>query len=123
MTCGEPRAKTRRSRSSFPSTGVMLASLAGGGPGAASTTPSGASANSFPAYCRRALENRARGNTLRDQTATDVRQASPANRPANRMTVLYLASLIIGLVLAVRIMTHGVERPREDHPTGDRSFR
>ena len=39
------------------------------------------------------------------------------------MTVLYLASLIIGLVLAVRIMTHGVERPREDHPTGDRSFR
>jgi len=39
------------------------------------------------------------------------------------MTVLYLASFIIGLVLAVRIMTHGVERPREDHPTGDRSFR
>lgn len=39
------------------------------------------------------------------------------------MTVLYLASLMIGLVLAVRIMTHGVERPREDHPTGDRSFR
>lgn len=39
------------------------------------------------------------------------------------MTVLYLASFIIGLVLAVRIMTHGVERPREAHPTGDRSFR
>ena len=39
------------------------------------------------------------------------------------MTVLYLASFIIGLVLAVRIMTHGVERRREDHPTGDRSFR
>lgn len=39
------------------------------------------------------------------------------------MTILYLASFIVGLVLAVRIMTHGVERPREDHPTGDRSFR
>jgi membrane protein implicated in regulation of membrane protease activity len=39
------------------------------------------------------------------------------------MTVLYLASFIGGLLLAVRIMTHGVERPREDHPTGDRSFR
>ena len=39
------------------------------------------------------------------------------------MTVLYLASFIIGLLLAVRIMTHGVERPREEHPTGDRSFR
>jgi hypothetical protein len=39
------------------------------------------------------------------------------------MTVLYLASFIVGLLLAVRIMTHGVERPREEHPTGDRSFR
>ncbi len=39
------------------------------------------------------------------------------------MTVLYLASFIGGLILAVRIMTHGVERPREEHPTGDRSFR
>ena len=39
------------------------------------------------------------------------------------MTVLYLASFIGGLLLAVRIMTHGVERPRGDHPTGDRSFR
>src|SRR5262249_51597126 len=38
------------------------------------------------------------------------------------MTVLYLASFIGGLILAVRIMTHGVERPREEHPTGDRSF-
>lgn len=39
------------------------------------------------------------------------------------MTVLYLASFIGGLILAVRIMTHGVERPRDEHPTGDRSFR
>jgi len=39
------------------------------------------------------------------------------------MTVLYLASFIGGLLSAVRIMTHGVERPREEHPTGDRSFR
>jgi hypothetical protein len=39
------------------------------------------------------------------------------------MIVLYLASFIGGLLLAVRIMTHGVERPREEHPTGDRSFR
>jgi hypothetical protein len=39
------------------------------------------------------------------------------------MTVLYLATFIGGLLLAVRIMTHGVERPRDEHPTGDRSFR
>ncbi len=39
------------------------------------------------------------------------------------MIVLYLASLIGGLVFAVRIMTHGVERPREEHPAGQRSFR
>ena len=39
------------------------------------------------------------------------------------MIVLYLASFIGGLLLAVRIMTHGVERPREEHPQGDRSFR
>ncbi len=39
------------------------------------------------------------------------------------MTVLYLASLIGGLIFAVRIMTHGVERPRDEHPAGERSFR
>ena len=39
------------------------------------------------------------------------------------MTILYLASFIGGLLLAVRIMISGVERPREDHPAGERSFR
>jgi len=39
------------------------------------------------------------------------------------MTVLFLASFIGGLLLGVRIMIAGVERPREDHPAGERSFR
>jgi hypothetical protein len=39
------------------------------------------------------------------------------------MTVLFLACFIGGLLLAVRIMIFGVERPREDHPSGERSFR
>ena len=39
------------------------------------------------------------------------------------MIYVYLASLMIGLLLAVRIMIYGVERPREDNPTGERSFR
>lgn len=30
---------------------------------------------------------------------------------------------MIGLLLAVRIMIYGVERPREDNPGGERSFR
>ena len=34
------------------------------------------------------------------------------------MTVLYLASFIGGLLLAVRIMIYGVERPREDTRRG-----
>src|SRR4051812_173276 len=39
------------------------------------------------------------------------------------MTVLFLASLIGGLLLAVRVMLYGVERPREENPDGLRSFR
>lgn len=39
------------------------------------------------------------------------------------MTVVYLASFIGGLLLAVRIMIAGVERPRGEHPRGERSFR
>lgn len=39
------------------------------------------------------------------------------------MTVLYLAAFIGGLLLAVRIMIAGVERPREASPDGERSFR
>jgi hypothetical protein len=39
------------------------------------------------------------------------------------MTYVYLASFVGGLLLAVRIMIYGVERPREDHPAGERSFR
>lgn len=39
------------------------------------------------------------------------------------MTVLYLITFIGGLLLAVRVMMYGVERPREDSPVGERSFR
>lgn len=39
------------------------------------------------------------------------------------MSIVYLASFIGGLLLAVRIMIYGVERSREDNPTGERSFR
>lgn len=39
------------------------------------------------------------------------------------MNILYLASFIGGLLLAVRIMIVGVERPRDEHPTGARTFR
>ena len=39
------------------------------------------------------------------------------------MKIVYLASFIGGLLLAVRIMIYGVERPREEHPEGERSFR
>ena len=39
------------------------------------------------------------------------------------MKVLYLAAFIGGLLLAVRIMIAGVERPRDSSPQGERSFR
>jgi hypothetical protein len=39
------------------------------------------------------------------------------------MNILYLASFIGGLLLAVRIMIAGVERSRDEHPEGERSFR
>src|SRR5437016_8845769 len=39
------------------------------------------------------------------------------------MTVLFLGSFIGGLLLAVRVMIYGMERPREAHPSGERSFR
>lgn len=39
------------------------------------------------------------------------------------MTILFLASFVAGLLLAVRVMMYGVERPREDNPAGERSFR
>jgi membrane protein implicated in regulation of membrane protease activity len=39
------------------------------------------------------------------------------------MTILYLASFIGGLLYAVRVMLNGVERPREENPSGERSFR
>src|SRR6185369_8351839 len=39
------------------------------------------------------------------------------------MRAVFLASLIGGLLLAVRIMILGVERPPERSPTGERSFR
>jgi membrane protein implicated in regulation of membrane protease activity len=39
------------------------------------------------------------------------------------MTIVYLASFIGGLLLAVGVMIFGVERPRALHPNGERSFR
>jgi membrane protein implicated in regulation of membrane protease activity len=39
------------------------------------------------------------------------------------MIILYLACFIGGLLLAVGVMIFGVERPRERHPSGERSFR
>jgi membrane protein implicated in regulation of membrane protease activity len=39
------------------------------------------------------------------------------------MTILLLASFIGGLLLAVRVMIYGVERPREADPAGERTFR
>ena len=39
------------------------------------------------------------------------------------MTYLYLVSFVAGLLLGVRIMIYGVERPRDENPSGERSFR
>jgi membrane protein implicated in regulation of membrane protease activity len=39
------------------------------------------------------------------------------------MTIIYLASFIAGLLLAVRVMIFGVERPPDESPDGERSFR
>src|SRR3569833_2046281 len=39
------------------------------------------------------------------------------------MNIVYLASFIGGVLLAVRIMIAGVERSRDEHPKGERSFR
>ena len=38
------------------------------------------------------------------------------------MTALYLLTFVAGLMLAVRIMIRGVERPAADHPSRERSF-
>src|SRR6185369_1371544 len=39
------------------------------------------------------------------------------------MKVVFLVSFVGGLLLAVRVMMQGVERPRELSPGGERSFR
>ncbi|HVE32878.1 MAG TPA: hypothetical protein VNC18_04945 [Gemmatimonadaceae bacterium] len=39
------------------------------------------------------------------------------------MTALYLLAFVAGLMLAVRIMIRGVERPADTHPLRERSFR
>jgi len=39
------------------------------------------------------------------------------------MYPLYLVAFVGGLLFAVWVMMYGVERPREDHPSGERSFR
>jgi membrane protein implicated in regulation of membrane protease activity len=39
------------------------------------------------------------------------------------MTLFYLVVFIGGLLAAVWVMMYGVERPREAHPAGERSFR
>lgn len=38
------------------------------------------------------------------------------------MTIVYLIAFIGGLLLAVRVMMFGVERSREDNPSGERTF-
>ncbi len=52
--------------------------------------------------------------------AGDILRATP---PSQRMIIVYLASFIGGLLLAVRVMIYGVERPRDESPDGERSFR
>src|SRR5262245_45371799 len=80
-------------------------------PGDRTITPSGASAN----FCRL---------SWRDERAGDGSLHCESCRADSRnMTVVFLASLIGGLLLAVRIMILGVERPPERSPTGERSFR
>jgi len=39
------------------------------------------------------------------------------------MTFFYLLVFIVGLLAAVWVMMYGVERPRDAHPRGERSFR
>ena len=39
------------------------------------------------------------------------------------MNFVYLAAFVGGLLFAVWVMMYGVERPREAHPEGERSFR
>ena len=39
------------------------------------------------------------------------------------MTALFIGSLILGLLVGVRVMLLGIERPRDAHPDGERSFR
>lgn len=39
------------------------------------------------------------------------------------MTILYLSSFIVGILLAVRVMIRGVERAPNESPDGERSFR
>jgi membrane protein implicated in regulation of membrane protease activity len=39
------------------------------------------------------------------------------------MTIVFLASFVAGLLLGVRVMMYGVERPREAGASGERSFR
>jgi hypothetical protein len=81
---------------------------------------SGARASFLLNRCGDPLENRAPGVTFRQDPSRPRRLGKS---DIGRMTVLYLATFIGGLLLAVRIVTHGVERPRDEHPTGDRSFR
>jgi membrane protein implicated in regulation of membrane protease activity len=38
------------------------------------------------------------------------------------MTIVYLSAFILGLLVGIRIMLYGVERPREQNPSGERSF-
>jgi membrane protein implicated in regulation of membrane protease activity len=39
------------------------------------------------------------------------------------MSIVFLVSFIVGLLLAARIMMFGIERSRADNPAGERSFR
>src|SRR5262247_1391895 len=83
-----------------------------GGP---SITPSGVRASFSPRHC----ETKARLGTFR--LPTD--RAWNDQRERRQMNVLYLVTFIGGLLLAVRVMMYGVERPRDENPAGERSFR
>ena len=47
----------------------------------------------------------------------------PRSSCRRNMTLLYLGAFIAGLLLAVRVMMYGVEKPREESASGERSFR
>jgi membrane protein implicated in regulation of membrane protease activity len=66
------------------------------------------------------LQNRAPVEHIAGATTADARRPSTKK---SGMIILFLASFVAGLLLAVGVMMYGVERPRDDNPAGERSFR